>query len=279
MAIDRTPLSEAPELDDVNRQSGDGLLMWLLKPYVWLHGLVTLPFRYRRTSIGNRSIGWQPLTTEQAAVLSPSVQEYLRSTEAGAERVGFREAVRFGDASRRDREGTITITVSPSTASEDLCIAAVAQVPRRFTMTGVTFHTRMTDGLLLATGNERRVAPSSGHPSHDVVTFPQIVDVGELYEIHRQRKARAMRAGHVPQAVGWHPPAIHPLQLYQRLFDEGIDEALRRGRVEAPATEEIRLTLKGAALSAWGNAWPFDQLSDWREVRRSARVLRALGLK
>lgn len=90
MAIDRIPLSEAPDLDDLNGESADGLLIWLLKPYVWLHGLVTLPFRHRRTS----------------------------------------------------------------------------------------------------------------PPSHDVVTFPQIVDVGELYEIHRQRKSRAMRAGRVPQAVG-----------------------------------------------------------------------------
>ena len=36
----------------------------------------------------------------------------------------------------------------------------------------------------------------------------------------------------------------------------------------------MRLTFKGAVVSAWSSAWPLAQILDWREGRRAARVLR-----
>jgi hypothetical protein len=34
------------------------------------------------------------------------------------------------------------------------------------------------------------------------------------------------------------------------------------------------VTVKGAILAAWSSKWPLDQILDWREARRAARVLR-----
>lgn len=276
MAFYRTPASEAPELDDLTPEPGDGLVIALLKPYVWLHGLLIQPFRNRGMVVTKRAIGWRALTSEQLATLPSVVREFLETVESAVKRVGFNEAVWHGNFSRPNGEAITVMSISPGNAGKDLCIASIAYVPRRFTMTGVSFQTHMTDGLLLVTGNERRIVPATQLPMRDVVTFDRITDLAQLYDIHHRRTAAATRSGHVPIEVGWNPPATHPLELFQRLADVGIEEAARAGRIESPVTEDIRLTLKGAILSTWSNMWPFDWIADWRERRRAARVLRSL---
>ena len=154
-------------------------------------------------------------------------------------------------------------------------MAVITHAPRRFSMTGVSLHTRMTDGLVIVTGNERRVV-SARQGKHDVVVFQKVTDVARLYEIHQGRKAAAVRDGRTAVKVGWHPPGMHPLDAYQLMFDETIDGGVRRGYVQAPATETVRVTFKGAVLAAWSSAWPLDQILDWREGRRAAQVLREL---
>jgi len=276
MAMNRVPLAEGPEFDDVQLDGLDRILIPLIMPYVWLHGLVSAPFQYRRLLATNRRIGWRPLTSDQTSGLPQHVDEFLRNMEAATGRIGFHEPVRHGDSSRpHNREAATVISIAPSASGEEFCMAAISHAPRRFSMTGLTFHTRMTDGLLIVTGNERRVAPAR-QGNHDVVSFPGIADVSRLYEIHQGRKALALRADRAPVMVGWQPPATHPLDLYQRMFDEATDEGVRLGYVEAPATEQVRLTPKGATLAAWSNAWPLDRILDWRERRRGARVLRDL---
>jgi hypothetical protein len=76
--------------------------------------------------------------------------------------------------------------------------------------------------------------------------------------------------------VDWRPPGIHPLEMFQRMVDERIDDAVKHGTIEPPATGEVRLTLKGAALDTWRFQWPLRQISEWQQRRRAARVLREL---
>ena len=152
-------------------------------------------------------------------------------------------------------------------------MAVISHVARRFSMTGLTFHTRMTDGLVIVTGNERRLV-SARDEKHDIVSFQKIADAARLYEIHQRRKAIAMRGDRAPVTVGWHPPTTHPLDAYQRMFDETVDGGVQGGYIEAPATETVRVTFKGALLAAWSSKWPLNRILDWREARRAARVLR-----
>jgi len=276
MAVTRAAPTESPEFDDMELDGLDRILIPLMMPYVWLRGLVTAPFQYRRLLKLNRKFNWQPLTSEQASGLSQPVREFLHDMEAATGRVGFQEPVRHTNASRPfDREGATVITIAPSASGEEFCMAAISHAPRRFSMTGLTFHTRMTDGLVIVTGNERRVAPGR-QVKHDVVVFQKVTDVARLYEIHQRRTAHAARGGRAPVKVGWHPPTMHPVEAYQRMFGEAIDDAVRRGYAEASATDEVRLTFKGAVVSGWSSKWPLDQILDWREGRRAARVLRDL---
>ncbi len=273
MAMTRAAPTESPEFDDMELDGLDRILIPLMMPYVWLRGLVTAPFQYRRLLETNRKIGWRPLTSEQISGLSQPVQEFLHNMETATGRIGFHDPVRHANASRP--QGATVITVAPSASGEEFCMAAISHAPRRFSMTGLTFHTRMTDGLVIVTGNERRVV-SARQGKHDVVAFQKVTDAARLYEIHQGRKAVAVRDGRAPVKVGWQPPTMHPLDAYQHMFDEVIDGGVRRGYVEAPATEAVRVTFKGAVLAAWSSAWPLDQILDWREGRRAARVLRDL---
>ena len=86
MAFHRTPPSEAPELDDLTPEPFDGLLIGLLKPFIWLHGLVTHPFRTRGMVVGKRTIGWRPLTSEQIVALPAAAREFLDRVEIAMER-------------------------------------------------------------------------------------------------------------------------------------------------------------------------------------------------
>ena len=276
MAMTRAAPSEYPEFDDMELDGLDRLLIPLMMPYVWLRGLVTAPFQYRRLLKLNRKFNWQPLTSEQAAGLSQPVREFLDTMEAATGRIGFREPVRHTNAARpHDRESTTMITIAPSGSGEEFCMAAISHAPRRFSMTGLTFHTRMTDGLVIVTGNERRIAPGR-QGKHDVVAFQKVTDAARLYEIHQRRTAHAAHGGRAPVTVGWHPPTMHPIEAYQRMFEEAIDDGVRRGYAEPSGTDEVRLTFKGAVVSAWSHAWPLPQILDWRERRRAARVLREL---
>jgi hypothetical protein len=276
MTMTRAAPTESPEFDDMELDGLDRFLIPFMMPYVWLRGLVTTPFQYRRLLRTNRKIGWRPLTIEQISGLSQPVHEFLHNMEAATGRIGFHEPVRHADASRpHDREGATVITIAPSASGEEFCMAVITHAPRRFSMTGLSFHTRMTDGLVIVTGNERRVI-SARQGKHDVVAFQRVTDAARLYEIHQGRKAVAVREGSAPVKVGWHPPTMHPLDAYQRMFDEAIDGGVRRGYVEAPATEAVRVTFKGAVLAAWSSAWPLNQILDWREGRRAAQVLRDL---
>ena len=274
MAMTRAAPTESPEFDDMELDGLDRILIPLMMPYVWLHGLVTAPFQYRRLLKSERKIGLRPLTSEQVSGLSQPVNEFLHSMESAIGRIGFAEPVRHGNASRRhDREGGMVITVAPSASGEEFCMAAISHAPRRFSMTGLSFHTRMTDGLVIVTGNERRLV-SARKDKHDIVVFQKVTDAARLYEIHQRRKAIAMRGGRAPVTVGWHPPATPPLDVYQRMFDETVDGGVQGGYIEAPATETVRLTFKGALVAAWSGTWPLGRMLDWREARRAARVLR-----
>ena len=276
MAMTRVAPTEAPEFDDMELDGLDRILIPLMMPYVWLRGLVTAPFQYRRLLKLNRKVNWQPLTTEHASSLSEPVREFLHDMETATGRIGFHEPVRHTNASRpHDREGTTVISIAPSASGEEFCMAAISHAPRRFSMTGLTFHTRMTDGLVIVTGNERRIAPSR-QGKHDIVAFQKVADAARLYEIHRRRTTHAARGGRVAATVGWQPPAMHPLEAYQRMFVEALDDGVRRGYAEASASDEVRLTFKGAVVSGWSSKWPLNQILDWREERRAARVLREL---
>jgi hypothetical protein len=273
MTVEQVPFEDQPEFDDVGPISMvDKVLLGLIWPIAWLNAMVTLPSQTRRSSVIPRAIHHQPLTAEQNDAIPPALREFFDAAEAEVQRVGFHPPVRHGDF-RLDSVGAY-LSILPSLNGEDLCLCFASQTPRRVTITGVVFQTRMTDGLLITTGNEG--GGSSRMPmNHDAVTFSGKGDVAELYDIHRRRKARA---NGVPIAVGWRPPATHPLELMQRGIDESIEEAVRRGRVEAPATPEVRFTAKGALLAAWRVQWPLRQIEEWQERRRAARVLRGLGL-
>ena len=274
MTMTRAARTEAPEFDDMELDGLDRLLIPLMMPYVWLHGIVTAPFQYRRLLKTDRKIGLRPLTSEQVASLPQPVHEFLHNVETAIGRIGFPEPVRHGNASRpHDREGAMVISIAPSASGEEFCMAVISHVARRFSMTGLTFHTRMTDGLVIVTGNERRLV-SARQEKHDIVSFQKITDAARLYEIHQRRKAIAMRGDRAPVTVGWHPPTTHPLDAYQRMFDETVDGGVQGGYIEAPATETVRVTFKGALLAAWSSKWPLNRILDWREARRAARVLR-----
>src|ERR1041385_6450080 len=170
MTVKRVPYHEQPEFDDVGPISGlDRVLIWFIRPFAWLHGMAVGPFNTRRTVSRLRANQFQPLTDDQNAELPDVVREFLDSTEAAAKRVGFHEPVRHGHFTG-GTSGTSGpyLSLMPSVSGEDVCACFAAHRPRRLTMTGVVFQTRMSDGLLIGTGNEGGggAVPAKSRPRH-----------------------------------------------------------------------------------------------------------------
>ena len=93
----------------------------------------------------------------------------------------------------------------PAVSHEGLCVILVGHLPRRITITGVSFLTRMNDGHLIVTDNEG-FGTATWPANHDVVTFGRVTDVAELYAVHQRRKSRAL-SGRTVVPVGWRAPA------------------------------------------------------------------------
>jgi len=284
MAFQRAPISASPEFRDLEPEPWDGVLIWLLMPFVVLYNLATQPFATRRHYGPSRRNLLRPLTPDEEAILPPSVVWYLSRAEDAARQLGFREAIRHASDQRAMKDlpvesgRTSALTIVPGLNQEDLFLAAASDVAGRFRMNGATFNTRMTDGLLIVTGNERRLVPSGRVPNHDAVAFPDAVDIADLYRIHRKRVSIAVERGRMPIPVGWHAPATHPFELMQRSADEAIAEGIRRGIVEPPSSDTVRLTFKGAIRLTVQNTGALAPYFDARARRRARRVLRAIGM-
>lgn len=284
MSFRRAPITDSPEFRELEPEPWDGVLIWLLMPWVVLYNLLTQPFATRRNFSPSRTVLLNALTPDQGRTLPAFVVSHLEATEAAVARLGFRDAVRHVSTQRAMKNApasstlTNAMTIAPGAMHEDLFVAAASEVVGRFRMTGATFYTRMTDGLLIGTGNEWRLAPPRRAANRDVVVFPDVADIAELYKIHRKRVSLALRAGRTPVAVGWNPPAMHPVEFFQRSADESVAEGIRRGRVEPSSTDEVRLTLEGAIRMTVENTSQLAPFFDARTRRTARCVLREIGM-
>jgi hypothetical protein len=245
-------------------------------PVLWLYGIFVMPFRTRAQVATTRAIGFRRLTPDEDAAIPDPVRIHLEAAEAQAARAGFHEPVRHA---RFDGAAAGPyMTIMPARSGEAMFAAFGAHHPRSLTITGAALQTRLQDGTVIRTGNESMGSgPWRTARNFDDANFAGMTDIARLCDIHRKRVMRAVAVGGAPVHVGWSPPAAHPLELMQRTADEGIEAAIEYGRVEPPATVEVRFTLKGAALSAWSLHWPVRQFADWSDRRRAARLLRELG--
>ena len=239
--------------------------------------MLVMPFRLKGQIAMPRKVQFRRLDAEELAAIPAPVQGFLDSAEPQAARAGFHEPIRHGyGAPDRPTPGPY-LSIMPARSGESIFVAFGSHTPRRLTLSGAALQTRLVDGTVIRTGNESLASGPQRPPRNfDDVNFAGMNDLGRLCDIHRRRVARAIDAGGVVAPLGWSPAAMHPLDLMQRAFDEGLVTALEKGRVEV-AGDEIRFTLKGAALSAWSLSWPLRQLVDRAERRRATRVLREIG--
>lgn len=140
----------------------------------------------------------------------------------------------------------------------------------------ITFRTDFVDGLVLGTSNRTPMLSRPTRPNVRGYRFVDVHSASKLYEIHsaivrhlfdgklKDLPLDSKFNGDPSRLLDWYSSTElgHLVETGYYFLDEG--------------TQKLRLTLKGAFLTAWKGQWPWKQLRlRWRD-RTAARMLRQL---
>ena len=94
-------------------------------------------------------------------------------------------------------------------------MAVISHAPRRFSMTGVSFHTRMTDGHVIVTANERRVVATHSQAARAIALRVDVdqQDAPTLLSQARTEVDRCRRLADATLLAGDRNDSSHSLEL------------------------------------------------------------------
>jgi hypothetical protein len=207
-------------------------------------------------------------------VLDPNVRSFLEQTERTLLAAGFVDPQRIAISTQSPLLGAETLIENPATG--DLANVVAMLNPRATTMSpvvsSVTFRSAFADGTLLQTSNTTNAGYWPDQPRHSNVVIPDVRDPLELYRLHRARVARkAAAVAQTPLTRG--TSAEQRLAYATRQFLESSNFLIECGyRKRSPSG--VRLTARGAALTAWRRQFPWKQLGERQRRRAAAEVMR-----
>ena len=127
--------------------------------------------------------------------------------------------------------------------------------------------------MQMYTSNYRGVARTPSRNNVDGTRFPDISDVGELYDIHVKRVAeRAQKIKTVPLTRGADPLAFQEAETrdIQKFW-------VSKGYYRIVDGDKYQMTLLGGHLSAWRGLSPWRTITEWKADRKTAAIRRRLG--
>jgi hypothetical protein len=247
-------------------------ILWrFAQTFVAVFMYVLGPLRLLRTHEIKRTGAVAPLTPADFEALAAETQSWLNTAQATLERNGFVRPARM----RMDVTGSASSygTLLEHRDHTTLGTVSVTRGEKGRTAEAILFRSEVADGtfVLTASNHVRRRFPR--RPQHDAMVFPGLGPT-DLLALHRFRVAQ--------RALGKPPRVItttrDPIAYQARELSETYDFWLRIGYYRPGAGETLRLTPKGAICLVWRAKFPWAQISDWRDSRARALVLKASGL-
>ena len=212
-----------------------------------------------------------PLTAADEAHIAPALLDYLTQSEQTLESRGFAPALRSTNAISDSIKSVVALFEHPRDNAIGFILIGVGKY------TGVqitaTIRTDFADGMQMYTSNYRGVARTPSRNNIDGTRFPDISDVGELYDIHVKRVAeRAQKIKTVPLTRGADPLAFQEAETrdIQKFW-------VSKGYYRIVDGDKYQMTLLGGHLSAWRGLSPWRTITEWKADRKTAAIRRRLG--
>jgi len=267
--------SEASAASD-DDESSQGLLSLLLS---WLFSAVMgllfgryyrHPVVLKRSRPRRHGAGFLPLTAEQEANIAPYLLEDLAEIEQTLAARGFSSRFRVSMELTENVTRIGTLFENPSDGTLGYVIVNATQHSGVSRTTN--FDTRFADGITLYTSNSANVLRTPPRATARGISFRGITDVARLHDIHRFRvQERSATIAATPRTRAPNPIAYNDAETL-KVHEHWI----ARGYYRRIADGMIVITWRGAILSAWRGLFPWKQLSEGRNARQAAAVLRRM---
>ena len=224
--------------------------------------------------MSNASFNAKMRLVGEAEEIEPNVRAFIEKVEQALQSAGFGAPQRIAISAESPLPGLESLLEHP--ANGDLA-NVVAMVNKRATgmlplATAVTFRSAFADGTLLNTSNMTHAGFWPDPPTHDNVVLPDVGDPIELYRLHRLRvQHKSAAVAQKPLTRGLTPEQRLIYAIRQQLDTTNFMIACGH-RKRSP--DGVRLTVRGATLTAWRRLFPWRQLGERRRRRAAAEVMR-----
>ena len=223
---------------------------------------------------GPKPLGGQHviITTAEAAHIAPELLAFLTQCEETLVSRGFAQPLRVTNAISADIKSVVTLFEHPRDGAIGFILIGVG----KYTGVQITasIRTDFADGIQMYTSNSRNVARTPSRKNLDNARFPDVTDVGVLYDIHVKRVAeKAKTAATVPLTRGADPIA------YQDAETRDIQGFwVKKGYYRFVEGDKFQMTLLGAHLSAWRGLSPWKTITEGKANRKTAAIRQRLGV-
>lgn len=244
------------------------LLWFVLTLQVYVRG----PIALYRMNPGVYNPSFHLVTAGEA--IDAEVQGAVLQAEQALVAIGFAYPQRVTTRDDSPLSAVETLLEHPANgdlANVDAMIDNHPLATQRF-IAWVAYRTDFADGSVLYTANLEHLSHLPVQPGHHTVTLPKVRDPVEVYRIHRARVARmSPTVAQVPQSRGSTPE--QRLEFATTQWLDSTQFQISCG-YRKRSTNGVRLTARGATLSAWRRLFPWKQITAWQARRAAAEVLR-----
>jgi len=237
-----------------------------------IYHLVHDPLVLKRGKPSPIGTSYVPLAPEAALRVAPELMDFLVKSEEALTQRGFSAPLRATGSVSSTIQSILTLIEHPT----DGAFAFVLINVGKYTGLNITasIRTDFADGVRMYTSNSRTTSRTPTLPKTDGACFPDVTDVGALYDIHRARVAeRSLTVTTVPTTRGADPLAFEDRES-RAFFDFLVRKGYRR-RVDA---ETVETTWLGAIFGSWRALSPWKDVTARKRARKAAAIRQRLAL-
>lgn len=199
---------------------------------------------------------------------------YLELTERKMMALGFCEPHRTTDRTTYPLPAVGSSLEHPRFGDQATIVAMrpPAEFGSREPMYSIAFDSEFVDGKTLLTSNVRMPRFWPDPRALDHIRLPHVTEPAVLYKLHRMRVIERRERVAQKRIVRGKTPEQRLVFIKRRHID--LYKHLVHSRYHRRTPKGLRLTIRGAILTAWRQVFPWRNLDQWWLRRRARSVMR-----